>query len=552
MAAEKGEVFYNGNIRTMDPERPRAGVLASLGGRIVFVGDSLEEARDALSGFLKDDSFRERIRELDLQGGTVVPGLIDSHSHLVSEGLKLTQLDLAGLGYRETLEKVREKIENLPPGVWLHGRGWDDNLWGDPSFPDKRDLDEAAPENPVVLDRVDKHSNWLNSMALELSRVDGNTRPPAGGAVLKNPDGSLKGVLVGRAMKAVWEVMPPYDGRNLKDVFTLAENEMLSLGLTTVVDCGTKPTDLKLLRELDGRGELRVRFRGNVPGDPWLPEIANGRFRELVRSDHLSVDGVKLFSDGSLGSRSAWLFKEYHDRPGHFGSGNYEDDALLELFRKAAAENLQAIIHAIGDRAIEQAVRLMMKACGSSLPERRFRVEHYQVTSPSLLKLGAEAGIVPSIQSAGIMYDMKMAPARLGPGRVRDCYAWRRILDGGYLVNGSDAPIESPNPFHGIYAAVTRRDLSGYPDEGFQPYDALSLEEAFSSYTVWSARAAFQENNLGSLKAGKFSDFVLLDRDPWEISAADLKDVRALMTVVGGEIRFRREEGAGSPVFPGI
>ncbi|MDR2340221.1 MAG: amidohydrolase [Deltaproteobacteria bacterium] len=534
-----GRLFLNGDIRTMDQSVPRATCMASYEGRISYLGDRPEEAHASLVRELGGgDAVDAMIERTDLLKRTVIPGLTDSHSHAIGEGLRLTQLDLSGLGYEELLEKVRAKAEGLPEGAWLHGRGWDNNLWKGSPWPHRKDLDRVAPKNPVALDRLDKHSLWLNTLALGLSGLDSRSQAPEGGEIIRDPDGSPSGVLLGPAMRAAWLAMPQNDGFDREGLFLRAQSELLSLGLTTLIDCGTRLADFGMLTGLLSQGRLKARVRVNVIGDPWEPGLLDGDRPKSTDPGKLAIDGIKLFSDGSLGSRSAWLSQEYYDSPGHFGNHNYDDGRLLKLFEKARDRDLQVAIHVIGDRAIGQAVDMMGKALGSESRERRFRLEHFQVTDKGILRKTASLGLIPSIQSVGLMYDLRMAPLRLGPQRIRDCYAWRRILDGGFLINGSDAPVESPNPFHGIYAAVSRRDLSGYPEEGFQPRDALTLEEALLSYTRWSADAAFRQKDQGTLSIGKLCDLVVLDRDIFSVGLRDIADTVPLMTVVGGETVF--------------
>jgi predicted amidohydrolase YtcJ len=249
----------------------------------------------------------------------------------------------------------------------------------------------------------------------------------------------------------------------------------------------------------------------------------------------MSVEGVKFWSDGSLGSQSAWLSAGYADRPGCRGVHYYTDSELERALAPVRDRGLQAAIHVIGDEAARQAVRAMARVLGEGAPARRWRLEHFQIAPPDLARAAAGLGLVASIQSVGLMTDLHMAGDRLGPERLKDAYPWRRFLDLGMtLVNGSDAPIESPNPFHGLYAACTRRDLEGRPPDGFGPGDALSAEEALKSYTAWPAAASFSERDLGALAAGRYADFAVLDRDPLGIPARELCGLTAWMTVVGG------------------
>jgi predicted amidohydrolase YtcJ len=472
---------------------------------------------------------------VNLAGRPAVPGLIDSHSHLITEGVRLSQLDVSGKSMLEAASMAGARAAALEPGAWLHGRGWDQNLWPGRAWPHRSALDAACPLNPAVIDRVDKHSVWLNTRALELAGIGPDTPAPPGGEIVRDPDGTPSGVLVGRAMHMAYSRMPPWDGMDPMDAFLAAEKEMLGHGLTAVMDCGTRKGDFGLLLDAYRDGVPQVRFRCFVQPDPWEEELLAGGPRRGLCAGRFSLDGVKIFSDGSLGSQSAWMLEDYSDRPGHRGNHSYSDEALEEVMTKIRDRGLQAAIHVIGDAASAQAVRVMGKVLGPGSAARRWRLEHFQVFSEALAREAAGLGLVPSIQSVGLMTDLHMAGDRLGPERIRDAYAWRRLLDlGCRLINGSDAPIESPDPFRGIYAACARRDLDWAPPEGFQIRDALTVEEALMSYTVWPAWACFCEAELGALSVGMRADFAVLDRDLYATPVRDLHRARALMTVIGG------------------
>jgi predicted amidohydrolase YtcJ len=527
-------LFFNAKVATLDPSNSFARVIASEGQRIVYVGDDLRAA-------LK--SFKGPVEEIDLKGRTVIPGLFDSHTHFLPEGVRLSQTDVFGLSFEETLSAVKRKLEELPPGAWLHGRGWDQNLFPGRQWPKKEDLDKVSPLNPVVLDRVDKHSVWFNSEALRRSGINKDTSCPGGGEILKNDKGEPLGVLVGKAMFLLFGKMPLLDGLDPFKTLKASENEFLSFGITTAIDCGTRKNDFLWLKDAYREKKLKIRYHAYVIPDPWEEELLKEGPRRGLFGDRLFLDGVKLFSDGSLGSQSAWLKEEYSDREGHYGGHNYEDKELFNLMKKVKDRNLQVAIHVIGDAAVEQAVRIMEKVLGKEAPKRRWRLEHFQVVSPETMKKTLSLGLIPSIQSVGLMTDLHMVSYRLGEKRLPNTYSWRKIIEGGsYLINGSDAPIETPNPFHGIYAAVSRRDLKGFPEGGYRPEDALSLYEALLSYTKWPAEAAFQENDLGTLVPGKLCDFVVLDRDIFSIGLREIADIKPLLTVVGGETAYMAED----------
>ncbi|MDR2459714.1 MAG: amidohydrolase [Deltaproteobacteria bacterium] len=536
-AFAKAAIYHNGSVYTLEPGAFNVKVLATCGQKLAYVGDELEDARAALKAL----GYKDKPELFDLSGRAVIPGLFDSHTHVLTQGVRLKQLDLYGLGYQESLDAVEKKVKSLDAGIWLHGRGWDQNNFPNRAWPRAKDLDKIAPNNPVVLDRVDKHSVWVNSEALRLAGINGGTKNPPGGEILKDTSGNPEGVLVGKAMFLVFSKMPNLDGLDPMETLLASQKEMLSLGLTTVIDCGVRWGTFKLFKRAWEENKLEFRFRGFLVFDACEKELlAQGPVREPY-DDKLSIDGVKLFSDGSLGSQSAWLRQPYSDRPDYLGDHNYEDDELYEVMVKVRDLGYQAAIHVIGDAAVEQAIRVMERVLGASSLARHWRLEHFQVISPWALEKALKLGLIPSIQSVGLMSDLHMVGYRLGAERLKDSYRWKSVLKGGgILINGSDAPIETPNPFHGIYAAVARKDLNGHPQGGFMMEEALTLTEALKSYTLWPAYSSFRDKELGSLKAGKLADFVVLDRDIFKVETIELAHTLPVMTVVGGERVFIR------------
>jgi predicted amidohydrolase YtcJ len=511
----------------MDSACPRASVLASLRGRITYVGDDLGEALATLPNEAEVVSLKDR---------NVIPGLIDSHAHVLGEGLRLSQLDAAGLDYEETLELVGEEAKNRPKGTWIHGRGWDQSNWGG-AWPSAGDLDRVAPDHPVVLDRVDKHSIWVNSLALARAGLTKDSVAPSGGEFVRNLDGNLSGVAIGKAMFLIYAVMPPDDGRDFLTTFRKSINELLGYGLTTLVDCATRPSDVPLIKRAVDDGLVKARLKLYLLAEPWESDLLERGPIKNLSGDRLSIDGLKLFADGSLGSRSAWLLEDYADRPGYRGGRIYSDEALEAILTRARDLGWQVAVHSIGDAATSHVITAMAHVLGPDRTDRHWRLEHYQLVADGDRERLLSMGLIPSIQSVGLMSDLHMAEDRLGTERLRRAYAWRDVIDrGGYVINGSDCPIESPNPFLGIYAAVTRKDLKGYPPGGFGPSQALSRLEALASYTVWPARAAFCLDKLGTLSPGKLCDFAVLDRDILTCPERAIAGTRVMTTVVDGEI----------------
>ena len=528
--SDGGVVFFNGNIHTLEADNPRATVLAVKGTELAYVGSDLKAAAQAVS---------PSAEHIDLQGLTAVPGLIDGHGHLLGEGLKLARPNVQGLSKAETLEVIRREAAARPAGEWILGYGWNQETWPGGAWPTKEELDAAAPDNPVALDRVDKHSMWVNSLVLRAAGLTDQSPDPPGGEYLRDGAGRLQGIVIGQAMWSVWNVFPPVDERGRHQALMMAQEEMLGYGLTSLMLAGATMADLDQMDAAYRSGDLKLRVRAML----WAGEKQDTAYLDAGRrkvvglfDEHLSISGVKIHSDGSLGSRSAWLLEDYADRPGHRGGHNYSDEALLAIMERARDHDLGVSIHAIGDAAIRQAVRTMEKVLRRRPGDHRWRIEHFQVVTPEDLALALELGIVASLQTVGIMTDIHMAEDRLGPERLKRSYPWRKYLDGGgVLVNGSDGPVEPVNPFEGMYAAVTRRDLTGFPAGGWYPENCLTREEALKTYTTWAAWSEFNEHRKGSLKVGKLADFAVLDRDPLSCPEDEIKDIQAVRTVLGGE-----------------
>jgi predicted amidohydrolase YtcJ len=311
----------------------------------------------------------------------------------------------------------------------------------------------------------------------------------------------------------------------------------MGFGLTTLIDCATRINEYPKIEKAVANGKIKARLKLFMVAEPWDEAFFSTGPRRNLYGGRLSVDGLKLFSDGSLGSRSAWLLDDYADRLGYRGGHTYSDQDLEAVLTKARDLNFQIAIHVIGDAAVSQAVKIIAKVLGTEKTNRNWRLEHYQVVSDSDREMVLSMGLIPSIQSVGLMTDLHMATDRLGAERIQRSYAWRDIIDrGGYVINGSDCPVESPNPFLGLYAAVTRQDLQGRPKGGFVSEHALSRLEALASYTTWPARAAFEEKRLGTLSVGKFCDFAVLDRDILTCPERAIAATRVIATIIGGEV----------------
>ncbi|MDR3073178.1 MAG: amidohydrolase [Deltaproteobacteria bacterium] len=532
-------IFYNGVIHTADAALPAASVLAVKDGRIVYAGRSRKDG-SALLG--------RGAEQVDLGGRAVLPGLIDSHQHFMLQGQRLSEIDILLRPKEEILRLVAREAGRLRPGEWLLGRGWNHEVWPDGQWPDKTELDKAAPDNPVALTRLDGHSVWVNSRALREAGFDRNTPDIPGGEIVRDPDGEPRGILVDAASFKLRNVIPPLDRASRQRAFLLAQAEMFRHGITSVGDAWQFPDDQALLRDLYAAGEMRIRMYGMLASRTegrHLTRVEAVPARDLF-GGRLSFAAFKIVLDGSLGSRSAWLTEDYADRPGHRGNHRYDDEELLEVARSAVAGGFQLCLHGIGDAAVLQALdvleRLRREGAGTWLPHR---IEHFQIAAPEAAARAVALGVIPAMQTIHAAADRAMAEKRLNPKLFRYAYPWRPVLDsGGILANGSDSPMDGVNPFHGFHAAITRPPtLSG----GAPPARAgMTREETLQSYTTWAARAEMAEGFKGSLAPGKAADFIVLDRDIMACPEDAIRDARVLTTVLAGETVYGGTEYAGA------
>jgi len=512
----------NAVVYTVNAAQPKARAIAVAGGRILAVGDDL--SRYAGPG----------TRRIDVRGAAVIPGLIDAHAHLRGLGELLESKDLRDVAsIAGVAALVREEAAKRPAGEWIVMRNWDQTNWGG-AFPHARDLDEAAGGRPVFLSRVDGHAGWANTRALEIAGITRETRDPPGGKIIRDGEGQPTGVLIDRAMGLVRAQIPAATAAQVKRQLELAARECARLGLTTVHDAGVAARDLEAYRELirEGRFPLRVYAMIGGEGELWREYLKKGP--EV--GEHLTVRSIKLYADGALGSRGAALWGDYSDDPGNQGLLLTSAEALERVAKAAAAGGFQVCTHAIGDRAN----RLVLDAYGKALGgknDKRFRIEHAQVISLPDFPRFAEYSVVASIQATHATSDMRWAARRLGPDRVEGAYAWQRFLQRGIAIaNGSDFPVEQPNPMLGLHASITRQDAKGEPAGGWRPDQRLTREQALKSWTLDGAYAGFEEKQKGTLEAGKLADFLVLDRDIMTVAESEILKTKVRMTVLGGRI----------------
>lgn len=499
-----------------------ASAMAVKDGRILAVGqDALRHAGPST-------------RRLDLGGATVLPSFIDSHAHMRGLGALLESRDLRHVAaVAEIAAYVKERAAALPKGEWIVARNWDQTNWGG-AFPSARDLDAAAPDHPVFLSRVDGHAAWVNSLALKLAGITDQTPDPPGGKIHRDAQGRATGVLIDQAMGLVRSKIPPPSFAQIKRQLELAARECARLGLAGVHDAGVSAEDLRAYRELLAEGKLPVRIYAMIagPGPLWREYLQKGP--EI--SPFLTVRAIKLYADGALGSRGAALWQPYSDDKTNTGLLITPKETLEKIAREAAQRGFQVCTHAIGDRANRIVLDAYAAALGGA-NGRRFRIEHAQIVSLPDFRLFKEFSVIPAMQATHATSDMRWAEARLGPDRVSGAYAWKRFLALGIPVpNGSDFPVEEPNPFLGFYASITRQDREGRPPEGWMPDQKMTRDEALDSWTIHAAYAAFEEKLRGTLEPGKYADFIVLDRDIMTVSPREILGARVKMHFVGGRL----------------
>lgn len=473
---------------------------------------------------------------LDGKGRTLLPGLIDAHGHVMQLGLHAMQLDLSDT---RSLEEAKAKLADYaarnPTLHWIIGSGWNQERWGLGRFPTAADIDSVVSDKPVWLERIDGHAGLANSAAIAEAGVTGATAVPAGGRVEK-AGGRPTGLFVDGAMGLVRRVIPPALPIERDAALAKAQDILLRFGITATCDMGTSTEDWLTYRRAADLGRLKLRIVSYALGiEPMLAVAGTGPTPWLY-DGRLRMVGVKLFADGALGSRGAWLKAPYADAPGERGLQFLDDAQLRNLMSRGAMDNFQVAIHAIGDAANRQVLDAIDEMVDTYKGDRRWRIEHAQIVDPADIPRFGKNGIVASMQPVHETSDRLMAEARLGPGRLTGAYAWRSMLDAGaHLAFGSDYPVESPDPFAGLAAAISRQGPDGQPEGGWMPEQRLSLPEAFAAFTTGAAYAGFAEDRIGSLQPGHMADFILLDRDIFAASPADIRATQVLETWIGGK-----------------
>lgn len=527
-------VLHHANVITLDRSTPRAQALAILGERIVAVGSN-----DDILPLAGPNTHVE-----NAGGRTVIPGLTDAHIHWQQTAESLQQVNLFDLPDRQAaVDAVARRVAQTPPGQWIVGYGWQQNLWPDTRFPTAADLDAVAPRNPVFLIARSYHAAWVNSAAFHAAGVSAETRAPEGGQILHDDSGQLTGILLEpETMNLVRRHIPASTLAKTVDAMREAQKAALAFGLTGIHDFD-EPQCLRALQVLRERGQLSLRAVKNV-NQRWLDDALDSGLRWGFGDAWIRIGGLKIFADGALGPRTAAMLQPYDGEPTNYGIVVVDKEDMVEDVSRASAAGLPSTIHAIGDRAVRDvldvyaAVRAEEAARGEAPSMRRHRIEHVQVIHPDDVNRLAELHIIASMQPIHGTSDQPMADKFWGE-RSRLAYNPRVQLDRGVIVAfGSDSPVDSFNPFTGIHAAVTRRRPDGSPGpDGWYPEARVSLDEALHGYTSGPAYAAGLERDLGKLATGTLADLAVLDRDLTAIPPDELLAVRVDATMVGGQWR---------------
>lgn len=548
---EVDAIYVNGMFYTMDEQNSTAEAIAIKNQMIVGIG-----SRSAIERKFKSQTT------LDLEGKFVLPGLIDAHAHLLSLGISKLTVELLGTtSADEICERVKERVRKSDSGLWIRGRGWDQNDWENKEFPNYSLLDKVAPENPVYLTRIDGHAAWVNKRALEIAGITRETPDPSGGRLIRDKRGNPTGVLIDGAMRLVSSKLPDLSEVEATEALALAVAECVKVGLTSVQDMGVDLRVIDLYKKAIDQQLPMVRIYAAIggTGTTWDHFLKEGPLVNYGKN-FLTVRAIKLYIDGALGSRGAALVEPYSDDPSNRGLTLVSDEALLNNVEEALRNRFQVCTHAIGDRGNHIVLNSYEKGL-SNVPtiDPRLRIEHAQVVLPEDIPRFQRLGVLPSMQPTHCTSDMYWAEARVGPERVKGAYAWRSFRDAGSIIpGGSDFPVELPNPMHGIYAAVTRRDLAGRPidaedvrnffqlsdrgvvDEsdfagGWYEKEKLTRLEAIRMFTSWAAYGAFEESIKGSLEKGKVGDFIVLSKDIINVPESEIPTIEILRTVIGGQ-----------------
>jgi predicted amidohydrolase YtcJ len=521
------KLLYNANIHTLDSSNPRAEAILIAGGRIIAIGDKSK----------LESLAHGKVEKQDMKGKTILPGLTDAHIHIQHYALGLSKVDCETKTKEECLRRVGERAKDTKKGEWVLGHGWQQNDW-DGNFPTAEELDAVSPNNPVYLTAKSLHAAWANTSALKLANITNDTPDPKDGAIQRDANGHATGIFLETAMGLVNAAVPESSIREIAEAIEKAQPVLWRMGITGIHDFDRRESFMAL-QWLHENKKLKLRVCKNIPVES-VEQANNLGLRTGFGDEWLWIGSVKAFMDGALGPRTAAMLEPYEGEPHNKGILNMDGEELFEHARKAADVGLSMTVHAIGDKANHEVLnafeQLRNYETQNNLPHLRHRVEHVQVIHPDDAPRLAKLNVIASMQPIHATSDM-FAADRFWGARAKFSYAWRDQLNfGAPLAFGSDAPVESPNPFLGLHAAVTRKRADASDsDPAWFPDQALTLEEAFSAYTLGAAYAANAENRLGKLAENYHADLIVLDMDPFAISPKDLLTLNADSVMIDGE-----------------
>lgn len=512
-------IVINGNIYTVNSNFDKAEAFAIKDGKFLEI---------ASSEILQEKYAADTI--IDAQGKTIMPGFIDAHCHFYGLGMNVQQVNLTGTTSFEAVVKRVLDYQNNRQMPFIIGRGWDQNDWDDKVFPNKNLLDALFPETPVALTRIDGHAMLCNQAALNLAKITKDTKIDGGEIVIEN--GELTGVLIDNPMLLVESIFPkPTRDLQINGLLD-AQKICKDLGLTTVSDAGLNRDEIELIDSLQQTGDLQMRVYAMISNtnENLNYYLSKGK----IKTDKLNVQSVKVYADGALGSRGAALKAPYSDKENHFGAMVIGLQDFKNLATRIEAANFQMNTHAIGDSANRYVLETYNKALqGKS--NKRWRVEHAQIITDNDFSYFKNENIIPSIQPTHATSDMYWAEDRLGAERIKGAYAYKTLLNiSGKVALGTDFPVEQVSPFLTFYTAVSRQDVSGFPDKGFNMQDGLTREETLKGMTIWAAYSNFEEDEKGSIEAGKFADFIILDRDIMTVDVHQVPTTKVEQTYIDG------------------
>lgn len=518
-------LIFGKHIYTVDDSFRVVTAIAIKDGKILATGSKAE-----LSAIYQSKDT------IDAGNNFVYPGFIDAHCHFSGYAMDLYKCELTGTNsYEEVIAKLvtYEKSNSMP---WIYGRGWDQNDWTIKDFPTKDKLDSLFPDKPVILKRIDGHAILCNQKALEMAGIDTGTK--IDGGIVETRKGKLTGILIDNATEPVERLIGTLPEQQAIKYLQQAEYDCYRLGLTGVVECGVKAEVIVLLQKLYGENLLSIGNTLQLASDSTT--LALYVKAGPVKEGQLYINGIKVYSDGALGSRGACLLQDYADMYGHKGMLLTSMEDMNQIAGDAKRYNWQMCTHAIGDSANRTILKLY-KELLQKKNDRRWRIEHAQVVNKEDLHFFADYNIIPSVQPTHATSDMRWAITRLGTERIRDAYSYKELLQtNGWIALGTDFPVEEINPIATFYAAVARKDKNGKPENGYLIENALTRNEALKGMTIWAAKSVFRENEKGSIEPGKDADIVILDKDIMTVAENEILSAKVLRTISAGNLRYIR------------